>query len=306
MMAVYTPAGARRSCPLCGGRCTPAFTASDRNRAATSERFAYDRCEACGTLAMADVPDELSPFYAGAYHGFRTDGSPEWTANPALREAEAFRVQLLRRHLQPGTLIDIGAGAGAFAAAARDGGFEVKAIEMDERCCRYIEDDLHIDAICSDDPVRALASLAPARVITLWHVLEHLRDPAAMLAAAAERLERDGMLVVGLPNPRALQFRLLGTRWAHLDAPRHLCLMPAEAVVAQAQKHGLRAVAMITDEPFGRICDVHGWVCALRRDPAAGDPSPAVIHLAQAIASALRPIERGGVRGTTFTLLLRR
>jgi SAM-dependent methyltransferase len=58
--------------------------------------------------------------------------------------------------------------------------------------------------------------------ITMSHVLEHLPDPRAYLAAAHRLLQPDGRLVVHVPNASSLQFRLLGRRWNGIDVPRHL------------------------------------------------------------------------------------
>jgi SAM-dependent methyltransferase len=291
-------------CPLCGAQSTYALTAHDRNRETTAERFTYNRCESCATVFMVDPPAELAPYYAGDYHGFGPDGAPEWTHNPTLLEVEAFRVRLLAKHVEPGSLIDIGAGPGAFAAAASAAGFGVTAIEMDERCCEYMRSELGVNAICSDQPIEALRALPRARVISLWHVLEHLRDPREMLASAAERLEPGGVLALGVPNPRSLQFRLLGSRWAHLDAPRHLCLMGEEALLAHLLEHGLRPLEAMTGDPFGVVCSLHAWAYALRRRPARRETPTSVIRVARLLTRALGPIEHRHRRGPALTLLL--
>jgi 2-polyprenyl-3-methyl-5-hydroxy-6-metoxy-1,4-benzoquinol methylase len=298
-MTQHTP-----PCPLCAAGSRYALTAGDRNRETTAERFVYNRCSACGTLFMVDVPADLAPYYAGDYHLFDADGEPEWKRNPTLLDVETFRVRLLRGHVQTGPLIDVGAGAGAFAAAAKQAGFDVTAIEMDERCCRYMNEGLGVAAICSDQPISQLQSLASARVISLWHSLEHLREPAAMLAAAAARLLDGGILAIGVPNPNSLQFRLLRSRWPHLDAPRHLSLMPASALIAHARTLGLRCVQQTTSDPFALACNVHGWAYALRRRPAAGPASPAVGQAAGVIAKLASPVERSGNRGAALTVLL--
>ena len=292
------------ACPLCRADSDYALSARDRNRETTGEHFTYNRCTACGTVFLIDVPADLSPYYAGDYHRFGADGAAEWTHSPPLLEVEAFRIGLLRHHLKPGRLVDIGAGPGAFSAAAKHEGFEVTAIEMDPRCCEYLESNIGVRAICSDDPIAQLKTLPPARVISLWHVLEHLRDPAEMLATAVERLEPGGVLAIGVPNPRSLQFRLLRTRWAHLDAPRHICLMPEKTLISHLHSLGLRTLEATTGDPFGRICSLHGWAYALRRRPARGDTSPNVMRVAQAITTTLGPIEHMRRRGAVLTLML--
>ncbi len=290
-------------CPLCGAASRYALTASDRNRELTPDRFVYNRCVACDSVFLTAVPDDLARSYAGAYHGFGADGEPEWRENPTLLAVERFRARLLREHADGGALIDIGAGAGGFVAAASDAGFEPSAIEMDARCCAYIGERLGVDAVCSDQPIDALRAMAPADAITMWHSLEHLRNPAELLDVAAERLRPGGVLAIGVPNPASLQFRLLGARWAHLDAPRHLCLTPERALVARLQELGLRRVAAMTDDPFGAICSIHGWTYALRRRPARS-PTPTIVnHAGRQLARALAPVERAGRRGPALTLL---
>jgi SAM-dependent methyltransferase len=290
-------------CPLCGAASDYALTATDRNRELTSERFVYNRCRACASVFMVDPPDDLSRYYAGAYHGFGADGEPEWRANPTLLEVERFRAALLREHAGSGRLIDIGAGAGGFAAAAVDAGFDVSAIEMDRRCCEYMRGRLGVEAICSDEPIEALRALPSASVISLWHSLEHLHAPAEMLAAAADRLQVGGVLALGVPNPRSLQFRLLRNRWAHLDAPRHLCLMPESALTAHLESLGLRRLDAMTGDPFGVICAIHGWTYALRRRPARSESPKATIHAGRLLARALGPLEHARRQGPALTML---
>lgn len=294
------------ACPFCGGSSKPALTARDRNRETTDATFAYERCLRCGTIFMREVPADLGPFYAGEYHRFGADGAAEWEGNQTLRAVETARVAMLAEHAPSspgGRLIDIGAGPGAFAAAAKQAGYEVTAIEMDERSCDYMERRLGVRAIRSDDPVAALRQLPPARAISLWHVLEHLRDPAAMLATAADQLEQDGVLAIGVPNPASLQFRLLGARWAHLDAPRHLCFVPAPALSERLAELGLRPAIVTSDDLFSRLCALHGWVYALRPRPADGDARAVTVRAAQAITKALAPLERGDLRGPALTIL---
>jgi 2-polyprenyl-3-methyl-5-hydroxy-6-metoxy-1,4-benzoquinol methylase len=290
-------------CPFCGGAGTHVFDAIDRNRETTDERFPYARCQVCGTVFLVDPPSDLARYYEGAYYQFDANDEPVWKSNAALIRSAAYRVGLLEEHVSPGHLIEIGAGTGAFACSAAAAGFRVSAIEMSERCCRYLGEQPGIEAICSDLPLDALAALPPARAIAMWHVLEHLQDPAEVLRQAAEKLEAGGVLALGVPNARSLQFRLMGPRWTHLDAPRHLCLTPADALLRCAEQLGLRCVAMTTTDPDGLECNQLGWAAALRRRPADGRASWLVEHSALALSAALAPLERTGHRGTAITVL---
>jgi SAM-dependent methyltransferase len=290
---------------MCGSAGRRALVARDRNREISDARFLYARCTACGTFFLTNVPPDLARYYGGTYYGFRPDGEADWQGDDFRRRIEEHRVELLLQHAPRGRLIEIGAGTGGFAAAATRAGFDVAAIEMDERCCRYMSERLGIDAICSGDPQQALSTLAPAGVVAMWHVLEHVPEPLRVLAAGAERLQPGGVLALGLPNPDSLQFRLLRSRWAHLDAPRHLTLMPARALLRAAAGLGLEQVALTTDDPFGRHCNIHGWTYALIRRPAIG-PAPPHSRAGLALTHLARPLERRNLHGSAFLMLLRR
>lgn len=294
------------TCPFCGGPGARAFDAWDRNRETTMERFAYARCRACETVFLVDPPADLARYYAEDYYHFDADGEPVWKGDPSRMRAASYRVDLLRAHTEPGRLIEIGAGTGAFAVTAQSAGFHVSAIEMSERCCRYLSEQEGIDAICSDRPLEAIAQLPPARVVALWHVLEHLPNPAEVLARAVEKVEPGGVLAIAVPNPRSLQFRVLRTRWVHLDAPRHLCLIAPAALIGRGRDLGLTDVALLSNDPDGLECNFFGWVGALRRHPAVGRTPDLVSHCARAIERTLAPLERTGDRGSAVTILMRK
>jgi SAM-dependent methyltransferase len=205
----------------------------------------------------------------------------------------------------PGALVDVGAGAGGFAAAAEDAGFDVTAIEMNVECCSYMTERLGVRAICTDQPLEALMSLPPSRVVTFWHVLEHLPDPAHALSTAAAVLEPGGVLAFALPNPDSLQFRTLRSRWAHLDAPRHVCLASPDALVDRASKLGFEPLLRTTIDPSGVSCNVHGWVYALLRDPSKDVVRYPALRTGLVLTRAFAPLERRGM-GAAISVFMRK
>ncbi len=293
-------------CPLCGGAGAHAFTAVDRNRRIGEEPFTYERCSACATVFLATPPADPGRYYGSDYHPFGPDGEPAWKADPALLEAERWRARKLVALAGTGRLVDIGAGAGGFAAAAAEAGFAVTAIEMDRECCEWMEGRLGVAAICTDRPLEALAELPPSRVVTIWHALEHLPDTAGVLAAAAAALEPGGLLALAIPNSDSIQFRVLRARWAHLDAPRHVSLPGADALLGAAQKVGLSPVYETTSDPSALACNLHGWVYALRRDPSEGAATGLPLRAGSLLTSALGPVEHRGRNGAALTLVLRK
>ena len=235
----------------------------DRNRGIGTEQFAYRRCSNCLSYHVANPPLDLGRYYPDDYYGL-----PDAATLDRYADAESPKLSLLRPFAAGGSLVDVGAGLGLFARAAANAGYDVTAIEMDDRCCEYLDRVVGVRTIKSDRPDQALPTLGAVRTITLWHVLEHLANPWDVLDAAARQLEPGGVLLVATPNPDSLQFKVLRTRWAHIDAPRHLFLIPYDALRRRADELGLSPAVITTSDPAGRHWNRFGWDYALRRRPS--------------------------------------
>jgi 2-polyprenyl-3-methyl-5-hydroxy-6-metoxy-1,4-benzoquinol methylase len=77
-------------------------------------------------------------------------------------------------------------------------------------------------------------------VVTMWHSLEHVHQPATILRAAYELLVPGGKLVVATPNIDGLPFRLFGRSWFGLDLPRHLIHFTPATLTSMLQTTGFR------------------------------------------------------------------
>lgn len=288
----------RATCPLCGENAYAAFSIGDRNRGVSSQLFDYWRCNSCQTYFLNPVPVDLARHYPPDYHGF-----PNRSELARAVRWEKPKLRLLRGTVESGRLLEIGPGVGAFARAAVLAGFEVTVIEMDASCCGYIEKTIGAKAICSDRPEDALRALAHFDVIAMWHAIEHLEDPWRVLEQAARTLAPGGALIAATPNPQSLQFRLLGRYWCHIDAPRHLYLIPTSALARKAEELGLRHVMTTTTDLSGRRWDRFGWEYAIRRFPARCPRTRVTWAASVLLTAAMTPLEAHGLAGTTYTSL---
>lgn len=289
-------------CPVCGGATATAFAATDRNRRLSSERFTYHRCGACGTLALLPVPVDLGRYYPPEYYRL-----PSSRAELMVGAApERAKLEIVARLVPRGRLVEVGPAIGGFVAVAQAAGYETSAVEMDAACCRFLGNVLGIEVHESDDPATVLAAHGPYDVIAMWHVIEHLPAPREVLAAAARALAPGGVLALAAPNPDALQFRLLRSRWAHVDAPRHLVLAPIATLVGIGRELGLEPAVGTTDDPAARGWNLFGWRESLAGFAQGRYAREGLRVLGSALTRAAAPLERREGRGSTFTLVLRR
>jgi len=276
--------------------------ARDYNRAASDVLFHYERCPRCGLVSLANVPVDLPRYYAAGYHAL-----PRSAADLELGAAhERYKIDLLSPYASGGQLLEIGPSWGAFCLAAKRAGFSVEAIEMDERCCTFLREQLGIRAIQAADPAVALEQATPPDVIALWHVFEHLRDPWMLMAAAAKALRPGGVLVIATPNPLAFQFALFGRHWAHLDAPRHVHLVPAAALAARARDYGLELALSTTTDPGSLGWNAFGWRFSLANHVASPLAKRALRFAGRFAAVLFALIEGLEGRGSAYTAVFRK
>lgn len=242
------------SCTFCGGEATILLTTPDRNRRVSNKQFTYWRCRLCELVFLADPPEGLGEYYPQVYYEL-----------PSLQKLECdavssrYKIEMTQRFVSSGRLLEIGAASGSFSFGAKRAGFEVHAIEMDRGCCDYLRRVVGVNAIQSDAPHEILPTLPPNDVIAMWHVLEHLPRPWACLEAAAANLSRGGVLLIATPNPSALQFRILRAQWPHVDAPRHLFVIPYRLLSRFMASLGLELVMLTTTDKGARGWNRFGW-----------------------------------------------
>lgn len=290
------------TCRLCGGQAGESFLARDLNLGVPDRTFAYRVCAQCRTVQIAHIPADLAEFYPSVYYPIPASRQDLM----AIAEDERFKLDIVQNFATAGRLLEIGPAVGGFALLAKDAGFDVETVEMDARCCEFLRGTVGVKATQTSDAAGFLEDSGQFDVIALWHVLEHLPNPRETLSAAAARLSEGGILVVAVPNPDSLQFALFKTLWAHLDAPRHLQLIPARAIRQVVRPWGLIPVVQTTTDRGGLGWNVFGWQISLqhlaRRVGLRSVPS----LTGRAMCRILRPLERHGMRGSTYTLVLRK
>jgi len=288
-------------CPICGSAGDPRFETTDENQRVSADLFVYAACNCCGTIFLANPPADLKRYYEPDYYEIPSPGRLA-----AIAAKDRHKIDVVNRFARAKRLLEIGPAFGVFVLQARNEGYDVDALEMDERCCQSLREIEQVRVIQSDAPHQAIAALPRHDVIALWHVIEHLPAIPALVEAAAANLAPDGMLVLATPNPHAAQLRLMGAKWPHLDAPRHLALIPPDTLASLGAKHGLRLEWMTTDDPDARSWNRFGWQ-RLLMNRFRGRLMRRAMYVAGFAASLLlSQFDRREGRGSAYTMVLRK
>jgi len=119
-----------------------------------------------------------------------------------------------------GALLDVGCGRGLFLDIMRKDGWSVTGVEFNEETARNAASKYGVKVVS----VEAMTGFKDESfdVVTLYHVLEHMRDPSAVLQECRRLLKKQGLLVIAVPMFDSLQASLGKALWFHLDVPYHL------------------------------------------------------------------------------------
>jgi SAM-dependent methyltransferase len=118
-------------------------------------------------------------------------------------------------------------------------GWRVTGLDVSPQAVRRVRDGLGLPALLGSLPHPALGPQS-FDVITMWHSLEHVHRPMAVLEEAYRLLAPGGKLVVAVPNIDSLAFRWFGAAWFALDLPRHLTHFAPWSLQQMLQNVGFR------------------------------------------------------------------
>lgn len=123
------------------------------------------------------------------------------------------------------TILDVGAGTGDFLNICKNNNWEVFGTEPNSSARNLakekgvaLEKDLSFYQNKKFD------------VITLWHVLEHVRDLSNFIKQLKQLLKPNGRLVIAVPNFKSYDAKHYKQFWAAFDVPRHLFHFSQEAI----------------------------------------------------------------------------
>lgn len=193
---------------------------------------------ACGTarteVGAGGVSTEL---YEGGTYGAARPGLDR-ALEPLRSLVERDKLRFLRG-LAPGSrVLELGAGDGRFVSRLTGAGLQASGIEpSDGAVAAARARGARVERATVEDLELEPASLD---AVVIWHVLEHVRDPAGTVARAARWLRPGGRVVVACPNLASLQARIGGDRWFHQDVPRHLTHFTATGLLLLLERSGLQ------------------------------------------------------------------
>jgi SAM-dependent methyltransferase len=194
-------------CPVCRAPAT-------RLRYVITRFRVYD-CETCALVYLwpqiddAEVRELFERLYTegegsvpelATYYDFTRTDAPD---NPLVQIYERW-LDAIERECGPGRLLDIGCGTGLFLAVARRRGWQPYGVDDCGAATAHARDHFGLDVW--DGQFADFAERQGLRfdAITMWDIIEHSRDPVALLSAARSALAPGGVIGISTPNQRSI------------------------------------------------------------------------------------------------------
>ncbi len=197
-------------CNYCGGQ--------NHSRLFESSYPNIVRCSSCGLIFNSVMPseEELADFYTEEYYKSKNSlergysnyledrGNIVKTARKRLKDIEKFKAG--------GSLLDIGCAFGFFLEVARERGWTGTGIEISQFAAEHAVRELHLNVI-NHNIESWECQTRSYDIITMWDLLEHLRDPQGTLSKLASALKENGMLVLSTPDVDSLPAKIMKEKW---------------------------------------------------------------------------------------------
>lgn len=241
----HTPLEALHTCPICGSA-TLAPSLSVADRSVSRETFQLSDCGTCGFRFTNPRPSqsEIGRYYqSGDYisHTNAATSRQDRIYQLARKWALGSKHRLIRRYQPNGRVLDVGCGTGEFLAHLKSRGYLVHGVEPSIAAREQAIANHALEVVPN---LELVAHQERFKVVTLWHVLEHLPDPHTTLKNLFALLADRGLLVIAVPDRESWDAQHYGADWAAWDVPRHLSHFRQTDIKRLLREHGFELVGV--------------------------------------------------------------
>ncbi len=215
-------------CDVCGGTDAAEVAAGyDYELITCRNRWTYVRCASCAHVWLDPRPsaDALGVIYPPTYYAYNYEElSPLLRRGKELLDERKLRTILRGVDGLPHRYLDVGCGDGRYLEVLARKGVpraQLAGLELDERMVAQLN-HRGFEAYC--ERVETCDRFAPESLdlVTMFHVIEHIDSPSAVVERLAGWLRPGGVLALETPNIDSLDARWFhrGT-WGGYHIPRH-------------------------------------------------------------------------------------
>jgi SAM-dependent methyltransferase len=252
-------------CNLCGSVDVEVIGTRDRD----GHPLRTTICRMCGLVWSnpRPRPDEVRRYYSREYRlDYKGRSTPSLRHIARSARGALNRYRALAPYLKRGArVLDAGAGGGEVVYVLRKLGFDASGLEPDEQYARHAREALDVPVATGFVQDVTFPS-DTFDVVTMYHALEHVEDPAAILLRLRSWIADDGVLLIEVPNVEASC--IAPTHRFHFA---HFYNFSRAALEGLGRKTGFEPVQTTTSPDGGNLISVFRAAAPQRADVAAAN-----------------------------------
>jgi 2-polyprenyl-3-methyl-5-hydroxy-6-metoxy-1,4-benzoquinol methylase len=245
-------------CDICGST----DVAHISNEIYESKNYAVMLCRKCSFVFVNDIYEDISPDYRKKI----VDDALIWLQGEHKIQAFQQSIKIINRYFKKisPTILDVGCATGGWlkyvsknklTASTNLYGFDASINQVEYAQSSFPHVKLAVDI---DDYVGKLNDIsAQFDLITLWDVLEHIRQPSKFMVSVAQRLSVGGLIYISVPNalPMRIKAKLnfYGSTWSPNE---HINYFNPRTLQIICEKVGLKILSIGSVKVYRRSLSI--------------------------------------------------
>jgi len=138
--------------------------------------------------------------------------------------------------------LELGSSYGIVLNAGKLLGWDVWGVEVNETLAKYCREVAGLNVLCKS--IEESVPLLPRdfQAIALYHVIEHVKDPVALVLQLFSLVRRGGIVVIQTPNIESRNSLEQGSAWEYFKPPEHLWYFSESSLKALLKRAGFRPI----------------------------------------------------------------
>lgn len=187
----------------------------------TNEVFFIYSCNNCGVKFTHPIPENLTPYYNSEEylsHEKNNKSIFSFVYNTIKSYSISRKYLGISKKMKRGSVLEIGCGTGDLLNIFNKSKWKTIGVEPNDKPRNYAINHFNLNIVNNIEEIKN----ENFNVIMLWHVLEHVINLKKYIHFLNEKLDKNGLLVIALPNPESWDAKHYKKYWAGWDVPRHL------------------------------------------------------------------------------------
>lgn len=203
-------------CPVCDN--------SERKEAAIIFDFTYFQCSKCTHIYVSEVLDEklVNDTYSSNIWDVTAKMlyANEKTYKYRVEKVATPKVEFVEKYAKKGKWLDIGCGTGEVLYCAREKGWQVKGLDINQLSIDFAKEHFNLDIENKFLEQLPNKEISEYDVFSMFCVLPHVPDPKKILKHIHQNSKKDCFLVLEGPNFES--FSTYSQKYFHSNVNRHL------------------------------------------------------------------------------------